>query len=107
MDKLKKYGFKASTDTSTFNDVFEGKTFRKIHIDAYNNQPYMLFGRMVVHNARIALEEGRVILRDKNDIILVDIPLESICEYYVKKCKEYCHYVVRIKDVYYNVLMVL
>lgn len=107
MDKLTRYGYTISTDTSTFNDTFAGKKFSKIHVDTYLNKPYALFSRIRESNIRVAFENGRILLRGKDNTVLVDVPLDSIYEYAVKKTKECYQYVVPVMGVWYNVVVVL
>lgn len=107
VDKLKQHGFEISADTSTFDDTFAGKRFSRIHIDTYSNKPYMLFARMVESSVRIALEDGRIVLRGRDGTILADVLFDSIREYAVKKCSRYYQYVVPIKDIWYKILVVL
>lgn len=107
MNKLIEYGFTVSTDTSTFNDTFAGKKFSKIHVDTYNNKPYMLFSRIRESNIKIALEDGRILLRSRDNTVLVDVPLDGICEFAVKKCEKYYQYVVSICNVWYKVIVIL
>lgn len=107
MDKLREYGFEISTDKSTFNDVFAGKQFNEIHIDTYNDKPYMLYSRIVQSNIRITLEDGRLVLRDKDGIVFVDVLFDNIYEYAVKKCSDVYQYVLSVCGIWYKILIVL
>lgn len=107
MDKLRKYGFEVSTDKSTFDDVFTGKQFNEIHIDTYNDKPYMLYSRIIQNNIRIALEDGRIKLRNKDGTVLVDVLFDNIREYAFKKCSNVHQYVLSVCGIWYKVLIVL
>lgn len=107
MNELEKYGFEIKTDKSTFNNTFSGKKFNEIHIDTYLNKPYMLFSRIIENNVRISLEDNRIILRDNNNTILVNVPIGEIYEYAVKKCSDVYQYVVHVCGICYKILIVL
>lgn len=107
MEELVEYGFKIDTDKSGFDTAFNGKSFKEIHIDTYINEPYQLFSRVIGNNVKIFHEDGRIVLRRKDGLVLIDVLFDSIYEYAMKKCKEYYQFVLSIHDMWYKVLVIL
>lgn len=89
MNGLKDFGYELSTDKSNFDKVFNGKSFKEIHIDTYANEPYQLLSRVIGNNIKIIHKDGRIVLKRKDGMVLVDVLFDSICEYAMKKRKEY------------------
>lgn len=108
MNELERYGFVVNSDKDDFDSVFNGKMLKEIHIDAFSNEPYQLFSRMVEKDIRIAMEDDRVILRRKDGLVVMNVLFDSICEYVVNKYSNYCYqFVFYIQNIMYKVLFVL
>ena len=107
MNKLKEYGFVVGNDKSNFSEAFNGKKFSRIHIDLYSDKPYMLLSRVRELNTSVSLENGRVILKAKDGTVLVNVLLDSIREYAMRKGTRYYQFIVAIQGIWYKILVVL
>ena len=107
MNKLEEYGFVVNNDKSNLDNAFNGKKLNRIHIDLYSDKPYMLLSRIREMNAKINFEDGRIILKDKDGTVLVNVLLDSICEYAMRKGSRYYQFILSIKGIWYKVLIVL
>lgn len=108
MDKLKKYGFIIDEGMFKLKDIFHMEKFTEIHIDVYINNPYMLLSRARETKVKSFFENGRLILRRKDETAIIDIVIDSI-----KNCaiRQYApsHYQIlfEINNISYKLLVVL
>lgn len=107
MNKLKEYGFMINDDKSNFDNAFNGKKFSRIHIDLYSDRPYMLLSRIREMNTKVSFEDGRIILKDKYGTVLVNVLLDSIREYAMRKGSRYYQFILTVKGIWYKILIVL
>lgn len=107
MNGLKDFGYELATDKSNFDKIFNGKSFKEIHIDTYANEPYQLLSRVIGNNIKIIHKDGRIVLKRKDGMVLVDVLFDSICEYAMKKRKEYYQFILTIQNIWYKILVVL
>ena len=107
MDELKVFGYVVSTDKTGFDEVFDGRSFKEIHIDMYTYNPYQLFSRVIDNNISMLHEDNRIVLKRKDGMVLVDVLYDNIYEYAMKKCKEYYQFVLTIQNIWYKILVVL
>lgn len=107
MNGLKDFGYKVATDKSNFDNVFNGKSFKEIHIDTYANEPYQLFSRVIGSNIKIVHKDGRIVLTRKDGMVLADVLYDGIYKYAMKKREEYYQFVLTIQNIWYKILIVL
>lgn len=84
------------------------KKIKELHMDTYINEPYMLLSRVVDKNISHSLQGDRIILRKKDNTVLMNIPLDSIENYTAMEFAD-SHYQVlfNIHNVQYKVLAVV
>lgn len=63
----------------------KGKKIKELHMDAYVNEPYMLLARIVDKNISHCTQNNRVVLRKKDDTVIMNIPLDEIVVHTVKE----------------------
>ena len=85
MDRLGKYGFVADENKNKLGCIFDSEMLSKVHIDLYTSNPYMLLSRIVEKNVDSIVENGRLILK-KNDQVLINILIEHINDCFVMPC---------------------
>ena len=111
MDNFEVYGFIEDYDLYTFENVFINKNIKEVHIDAYMNDPYMLFSRMVENSVTSLLQDGRLVIRKNNgksSLVLMDIPFNSIMECIVKKySNSHYQFVFVVENVCYKILAII
>lgn len=109
MDRLERYGFVIDEDKSKFDtkfdSAFNGKKLSKIHIDLYTDKPYMLLSRVREKNINVSLENGRIILKCKDDTVIMNVPIDNICKYAMKKCQKCYQFILAIHGVWYKILV--
>ena len=84
------------------------RKIKELHMDTYMNEPYTLLSRVIDENVSHYFKDNRVILRDKDDAVLANIPLDEVKECCVKKFAS-SHYQIlfNLRDVQYKVLAVM
>ena len=111
MDKLERYGFVVDENKSRFDikfdNAFNGKNLSKIHIDLYTDKPYMLLSRVREKNISVSLENGRIILKCNDDTVIMNVPIENVCKYAMKKSKKYYQFILAIHGIWYKILVVM
>lgn len=87
---------------------FNNKKIKELHMDTYINEPYMLLSRVVDKNVSHSLQGDRIVLRKKDDTVLMNIPIDSIENYIAREFAD-SHYQVlfNIHNVQYKVLAVV
>lgn len=110
MNRLEQHGFVIDDNKSKFNEKFDstfnGKKLNKIHIDLYTDKPYMLLSRAREENIKASLKDGRIILKCKDDTVIMNVPIDSVCKYAMKKCQRYYQFILAIHGVWYKILVV-
>lgn len=81
---------------------------KEIHLDTYMNEPYMLLSRVIDKNVSYYYRNDRIVLRNKDDAVIMNVPLKEIERHSMNKINE-THYQVlfNICDVQYKVLAVI
>lgn len=90
MEKLSRYGFSKYSDTS----LYRTGNIAKVHIDLYSNGVYNLYSRIVGQDIKYLKEEGRLILFNKNDEIIMDIIVNNITNPMMKSYGDTCSEIV-------------
>ena len=87
---------------------FKNKKIKELHIDTYINEPYMLLSRVVDKNISHSLQGDRIVLRKKDDTVIMNIPLDDVENYTTREFAD-SHYQVlfNIHNVQYKVLAVV
>lgn len=87
---------------------FKNNKIKELHMDTYINEPYMLLSRVIDKNASYSLQDNRVILRKKDNTVLMNIPLDNIQNYTAREFAD-SHYQVlfNIHNVQYKVVAVV
>ena len=86
----------------------EDMKIKELHLDTYINEPYMLLSRIIDKNVYHCNQDNRGILRNKNDDVLVNIPLEEINNWAIKEfSKSHYQILFNICDVQYKVFAII
>ena len=110
MFRLEDFGFDADEYLISFTNIFDDSNIKEIHMDTYLNEPYMLLSRVVENNVSSFIQDGRLVLRQKNGNMSVfcDILLDCIDNCMVKKYSNFHYQIVcAIQNVYYKMFVVL
>lgn len=88
MGKLLQFGFSKYSDMS----LYRTGSIDKIHIDLYSNNTYNLYARITESNVTFLRDDGRFILFNDDDEVLIDIVIDkiedSMCKIYGDSCRE-------------------
>lgn len=110
MNRLERYGFVIDDNKSKFNEKFDsafnGKKLNKIHIDLYTDKPYMLLSRAREENIKVSLKDGRIFLQCKDGTVIMDVLIDSVCKYAMKKNKRYYQFILAIHGIWYKIVVV-
>lgn len=89
-------------------DKLKNKKIKELHMDMYINEPYMLLSRVIDENVSHSLQDNRVVLRKKDDTVLMNVPLDDIQNYTAREFAD-SHYQVlfNIHNVQYKVLAIV
>ena len=111
-DILTKYGFVNEEDYSKLIEIIRNTNrLREVHIDAYPENPlfssdsHMLLLRTVEKNARILVEDDRLILK-RDDIYgtyFVNVLISKIKECFSKMTGDCDEYILNIQNIYYKI----
>jgi len=86
----------------------KGTKIKELHMDTYINEPYMLLSRVIDENVSHSWQDNRIVLRKKDDTVLMNIPIDEIKDCAVKEFAN-SHYQVlfNLCNVQYKVLAVV
>lgn len=89
-------------------DKVKNNKIKELHMDMYINEPYMLLSRVIDENVSHSLQDNRVVLRKKDDTVLMNVPLDDIQNYTAREFAD-SHYQVlfNIHNVQYKVLAIV
>lgn len=89
-------------------DKVKNNKIKELHMDMYINEPYMLLSRVIDENVSHSLQDNRVVLRKKDDTVLMNVPLSDIQNYTAREFAD-SHYQVlfNIHNVQYKVLAIV
>lgn len=90
MEKLSRHGFSKYSDTS----LYRMGNIGKVHIDLYSNGVYNLYSRIVERDIKYLKEEGRLILFNENDEIIMDILVNNITNPMKKSYGDTCSEII-------------
>lgn len=86
----------------------EDMKIKELHLDTYINEPYMLLSRVIDKNVHHYNQDNRGILKNKNDDVIVNVPLEEIRNLVINEFSDSCYQILfDICDVQYKVLAVI
>ena len=84
------------------------RKIKELHMDTYINEPYMLLSRVIDENVSHSLQENRVVLRKKDDTVLMNIPIDKIKDCAVREFDNSRYQVLfNLYNVQYKVLAVV
>ena len=86
----------------------KGTKIKELHLDTYINEPYMLLSRVIDKNVSHSLKDNRVVLRKKDDTVIMNIPIDEIKGCAIKEFSN-SHYQVlfNLYNIQYKVLAVV
>ena len=86
----------------------KGTKIKELHLDTYINEPYMLLSRVIDKNVSHSLKDNRVVLRKKDDTVIMNIPIDEIEGCAIKEFSN-SHYQVlfNLYNIQYKVLAVV
>lgn len=102
MKKFKRFGFSDHSDVS----LYRTGTMEEVHVDIYSNGKYNLFARIIEKNARFLKSNGRWIVFDKDDNVIIDIVVDDIKNCMSKGQKGICYEVIfSINNINYRIVI--
>lgn len=89
-------------------DKVKNNKIKELHMDTYINEPYMLLSRVIDKNVSHSLQDNRIVLRKKDNTVLMNIPLDAIQNYTAREFAD-SHYQVlfNVHNIQYRVLAVV
>lgn len=89
-------------------DKVKNNKIKELHMDTYINEPYMLLSRVIDKNVLHSLQGDRIVLRKKDNTVLMNIPLDDIQNYTAREFAD-SHYQVlfNVHNIQYKVLAVV
>lgn len=89
-------------------DKVKNNKIKELHMDMYINEPYMLLSRVIDKNVLHSLQGDRIVLRKKDNTVLMNIPLDDIQNYTAREFAD-SHYQVlfNVHNIQYKVLAVV
>lgn len=102
MRKFKQLGFSEYSDVS----LYRAGSMERIHVDLYSNGKYNLFARIIEENARYVKQDGRFMILNKDDDIIMDISVDNIVDAMAKSYDNMCQEILfSIDNVRYRLLI--
>lgn len=91
-----------------YMDKVKNNKIKELHMDTYINEPYMLLSRVIDKNVLHSLQGDRIVLRKKDNTVLMNIPLDDIQNYTAREFAD-SHYQVlfNVHNIQYKVLAVV
>lgn len=86
MEKLLRYGFSEYSDTS----LYRIGSIDKVHIDLSSSNEYNLFSRIIDKDVKFLKDNGRFILFNDNDDIIMDVLVNNITNTMMKSYGDVC-----------------
>ena len=108
MYNLEDYGFIPDDRLFELGSIFSNYSINEMHIDIYSNDPYILFSRTIEKNVASTLQDDRLVVKQKNGTVIVDVPMCYIEQCMVKKYHSTCCQVIfSVLGICYKMLVIL
>lgn len=105
-----KNDFVKDNDKELFNQIFNNKKIKEIHIDTYMDSPYVLFARIIEKNLLISNENNRMIIRknDRYKTVIVNIFFDEIEDCRIKQYTDNQYEILfGVRNIYYKILVIM
>ena len=112
-ETLIKFGLTKDENNSQLKETFKNNSkLKEVHIDTYSDnplvtssEPFMLLLRTIENNARVLIDEDRLILKrnDKYETYFMNVLFSRIAECYYKNYNGFYEFILNVQNVFYRV----